>query len=231
MVTLIKRPLEAQVTALHRLYRTGYALTFGERKLIETFERVVVGELAHVLGKNVVAMVAELRAGQPAFAASSPTRPPDPVVDEPTPPVVLKHHTYLGKISSPSGNIVVGEASAPANDTFLARGNPGVWHVYVKDAGEDDGGALVLIHADALGQQDRLHKALVTIANLNVEGWTMAMISAEVRDDAKFQEAMIFPVSPIVQGSGCVVGTGGDGVHRVRGAKLADRFALLVVDF
>ena len=41
----------------------------------------------------------------------------------------------------------------------------------------------------------------------------------------------MFPVSPIVQGSGCVVRTGGDGAHRLRGTKITDRFAVLVVDF
>lgn len=59
----------------------------------------------------------------------------------------------------------------------------------------------------------------------------MAMISAEVRDNEKFQEATMFPVSPIVEGSGCMVTTGGDGAHRLRGTKIADRFAVLVVDF
>jgi hypothetical protein len=88
-----------------------------------------------------------------------------------------------------------------------------------------------LIHADAIGQQAKWLKDLVTIADLNVEGGAMAMISAEVRDNEKFQEATMFPVSPIVEGSGCVVPTGGDGAHRVRGAKGADRFAVLVVDF
>ncbi|MBS1121839.1 MAG: hypothetical protein H6Q90_4067, partial [Deltaproteobacteria bacterium] len=186
MVTLINRPLEAQVNALHTLYRTTYAPTLGERKLIDTFERVVVGELAHVLGKNVDALVAELRSGQPAFATNSPRRPPDPELAEPKAPIVLKVHTYLGKISSPSGSIVVGEATAPAKDTFLAQGKPGEWHAYMRDPSDHDEGGLLLIHADALGQQDKLLKDLVTIADLNVEGGTMAMISAEVRDNEKF---------------------------------------------
>ena len=246
MVTLIKRPLAVQVNALHTLYRTAYAPTFGERKLIDTIERVVVGELAHVLGKNVDAMIAELRSGHPAFATNppqgpisgtlafatnSPQRPPEPKIAEPKAPIVLKNHTYLGKISSPSGSIVVGEATAPAKDTFLAQGKPGEWHAYVRDSSDDDEGGLVLIHADALGQQAKLLKNLVPIADLNVEGGTMAMISAEVRDSETFQEATMFPVSPIVQGSGCMVTTGGDGPHRLRGTKIADRFAALVVDF
>ncbi len=231
MVTLIKRPLEVQVNALHTLYRTAYAPSFGERKLIDTFERVVVGELAHVLGKNVDAMIAELRSGHPAFAANSPKRPPEPEIAEPKAPIALKNHTYLGKMSSPSGSIVVGEATAPAKDTFLAQGKPGDWHAYVRDSSDNDEGGLVLIHADAIGQQAKWLKDLVTIAELNVEGGAMAMISAEVRDNEKFQEATMFPVSPIVEGSGCVVPTGGDGAHRVRGAKRADRFAVLVVDF
>jgi len=231
MVTLIKRPLEAQVNALHTLYRTAYAPTLGERKLIDTFERVIVGELAHVLGKNVDAMVVELRSGHPAFATNSPRRPPDPEIAAPKAPIVLGNHTYLGKISSPSGSIVVGEATAPAKDTYVAQGKPGEWHAYVRDPSDNDEGGLLLIHADALGKQDTLLEDLVTIAELDVEGGTMAMISAEVRDNESFQEATMFPVSPIVQGSGCVVRTAGDGAHRLRGTKIADRFAVLVVDF
>lgn len=246
MVTLIKRPLEAQVNVLHTLYRTAYVPTLGERKLINTFERLIVGELAHVLGKNVDALIVELRSGHPAFsrsppqgaisgplafATNSPTRPPDPEIDEPKAPIALKHHTYLGKISSPSGSIVVGEATAPAKNTYLAQGKPGEWHAYVRDPSDDDEGGLLLIHADALGEQDKLLKGLVTVADLNVEGGTMAMISAEVRDNENFQEGTMFPVSPIVQGSGCVVLTGGDGAHRLRGTKIADRFAVLVFDF
>ena len=246
MVTLIKRPLEAQVNVLHTLYRTAYVPTLGERKLINTFERLIVGELAHVLGKNVDALIVELRSGHPAFsrsppqgaisgplafATNSPTRPPDPEIDEPKAPIALKHHTYLGKISSPSGSIVVGEATAPAKNTYLAQGKPGEWHAYVRDPSDDDEGGLLLIHADALGEQDKLLKGLVTVADLNVEGGTMAMISAEVRDNENFQEGTMFPVSPIVQGSGCVVLTGGDGDHRLRGTKIADRFAVLVFDF
>lgn len=230
MVTLTKRPLEAQVSALHTLYRTAYAPTFGERKLIDTFERVIVGELAHVLGKDVDAMVAELRSNHPVFAPNLPTRPPDPEIAEPKAPVLLRNHTYLGKISSPSGSIVVGEAMAPARDTYLAQGKPGDWHAYVKGPSGDDESRLLLIHADALGQQKDLLDALVAVADLDVEGGTMAMINAEVRDNESFQEAAMFPVSPIVQGSGCVVATRGDGAHRLRGTKIADRFAVLVVD-
>jgi RNA polymerase-interacting CarD/CdnL/TRCF family regulator len=231
MVTLLRRPLEAQVHALHTLYRTAYALSFGERKLIDTFERVVVGELAHVLGTHTDAMVAELRARQPAFAPGAPPRPPDPAIAEPTAPVVVKDHSYLGKISSPSGTIVVGEPTAATTDTFVAHGMPGDWHAYVRERSDHDHGGLVLIHADALGAHDDWRNELVAIAELNVEGGTMAMISAEVRDDAAFQEALIFPVTPIVQGRGCLVTTDGDGAHRLRGAQRAGRFTALVVDF
>lgn len=171
MVTLIKRPLEAQVNALHTLYRTAYATTFGERKLIDTFERVIVGELAHVLGKNVDGMIVELRSGHPvfstnppegpisgpaAFATNSPPCPPDPEILEPKAPIALKDHTYLGKISSPSGKIVVGEATAPAKDTYVAEGKPGEWHAYMKEPSDADEGGLLLIHSDALGQQKKL---------------------------------------------------------------------------
>jgi RNA polymerase-interacting CarD/CdnL/TRCF family regulator len=231
MVTLIKRPLEVQVNALHTLYRTAYAPTFGERRLIDTLERVVVGELAHVLGRNVDAMIEEVRSGHPAFATTSRRRPPEPEIAEPKAPIALKNHTYLGKFSSPSGSVVVGEVTAPAKDTFVAQGRPGEWHAFVRVSSNKDEGGLVLIHADALGRQAKLLEDLVTIADLNVQGGTMAMISAEVRDDEKFLEATMFPVSPIVDGSGCMVTTGGDGAHRLRGAKIADRFALLVVDF
>ena len=134
-------------------------------------------------------------------------------------------------MASPSGRIVVGEAPAPAKDTFLAEGTRGAWHAYVKDASDDDEGGLVLIHADALGAHAALFEARVPLANLNVEGGMMAMISAEVRDDETFQEATMFPVSPIVQGRGCVVRTGGDGAHRVSGTRSADRYVLPVVDF
>lgn len=230
MVTLIKRPFEVQVTALHTLYRTAYAPTFDERKLIATIERVVVAELAHVLGTSADALIAELRSGHPAFAPTSPPRPFDPTVVAPKAPVALANHTYLGTLSSPSGRIVVGEATAPVKDTFLAEAVPGAWHAYVRDSSDDDEGGLVLIHAGVLGQHGTLFEELVTIADLNVEGGTMA-ISAEVRDDETLQEATMFPVSPIVQGSGCIVTTGGDGAHRLRGVKRADRFAVLVVDF
>ena len=228
MVTLVKRPLDAQVHALHALYQTPYALTFGERQLIDTIERVVVGELAHVLDKTVDALVAELRVGQPAFAANSPKRPPDPAIAEPVAPVAIKNHVYLGKLSSPSGTIVVGEATAPTKHTFVAEGHAGVWHAYVKNTGDE---RLVLVHADAIAQRTKLLKELLPLASLDVEGGTMAMICAEVRDDESFLEATMFPVSPIVRGSGCVVRTGGDGAHQLSGAKTNERFALLVVDF
>jgi RNA polymerase-interacting CarD/CdnL/TRCF family regulator len=233
MVTLIKRPLEAQVKALHTLYRTPYDLSFDERRLIYTYQRVVVGELAHALGKDLDAMLVELEKGQPAFAPNQPQRPDEPKVAEPKAPMPLNKHEYLGKISAPSGRIVVGEARAPATDTFMAQGKPGDWHAYVKEKGDDDddAGALVLIHADGLGQYAKLSKTCAEITVLNVEGGTMAMISAEVRDDEKFQEATIFPVGPIVQGRGCMVSTGGDGGHRLRGAKIGDQFVALVVDF
>jgi hypothetical protein len=218
------------VNALHTLYRTRYALTLGERKLIDMFEQVIVGELAHVLGKNVDAMVVELRSGHPAFSTSSPERPPDPILAEPPAPMVLENHSYLGKISSSSGRFVVGEMTAPDNDTYAAQGNPGEWHAYVREPSDHDEGELLLIHGDALGKQDTLLHNLVTITELKVAGGTMAMTSAEARHNESFQEAAMFPVDPIVQGRGCVVHAGGDGVHRLRGAKIADRFAVLVVD-
>jgi hypothetical protein len=231
MVTLLKRPLEAQVGALHSLYRTAWALTFGERRLLYTFERVVVGELAHALGRDLDAMLVEIRAGQPAFAPDPPPRPAEPEAPGPKAPLVLKRHNYLGRISAPSGRIVVGEPSARSENTFLAHGRPGDWHAYLKDAG-DDAGALVLIHTDALVHYAKLKKTLTEIALVEVEGGTMAMIAAEARDDEKLQEAMIFPADPIVFGSACTVTTNGDGGHRLRGAKLDNQLLVaLVVDF
>jgi hypothetical protein len=71
MATLVRRPLAQQVRVLHTLYRAPFGLSLPEREFMDSLERVVVGELAHVLGKDLDGeLLPELHARQPAFASA-----------------------------------------------------------------------------------------------------------------------------------------------------------------
>ncbi len=240
--TLVKGSFHDQVRALHRLYRTKFKLSFGERRLIMTFEDAILGELAHVVGGTKDALVAELHGMHPAFLASAPARPPEQPITRPTPkpPIKLAKHEYLGEFTVADGRLVVGEFTESSGDSptdakerssFVSPAVPGTWYAFVQ--GDDEVEALIAVHRDHADNFKKLAKSAAPLSRVIVEGGRMTMLDAAVRDDPKYVDETMFPLftEGLILDRGCHSGTGGDGVDTVRGVLADGKLVFVSVSF
>lgn len=239
---LVKGSLEDQVRALHRLCVSRYALSFGERQLIMTFEDVILSELAHVVGGTKDALVDELHGMHPAFSASAPERPPEQPIARPTPtpPIKLAKHEYLGEFTVADGRLVVGEFTESSGDSppdaeertsFVSPAVPGAWHAFVR--GDDEVEALIAVHRDHADRFKKLAKSAVPLSRVIVNGGRMTFLDAAVRDDPKYVDEAMFPLfgDGLILDRGCHSGTGGDGVDTVRGVLVDGKLVFVSVSF
>lgn len=139
--------------ALSRLYAFAWKPAFGQHRFMDLCEKLLVPVLAHALGRTYDALVEELRAGKPAFAATTP-RPAPPFEEPPAcPPLDLDELeglfplTVTGELSffdSP------GAAERPNDHIARIAVLPGTWHSYARrsDAGEE----LFLVHESRLAE-------------------------------------------------------------------------------
>ena len=113
-------------------------------------EPAIVGELAHVRGEDVDALVSKLHEAHKRFGADAPKRPPEPKETPPVPPVKAKGYEYIGEIAVASEKLTVGEAAARAEDTVTLRARRGSWYAYERGGNDGRPSGLVLVHSDAL---------------------------------------------------------------------------------
>jgi RNA polymerase-interacting CarD/CdnL/TRCF family regulator len=65
--TLVKGTTQDQVFRLRRMYSSPFKPTFGERKLIDTYEELLFSELGHVLGRTTEDLRTEMKSLHPVF--------------------------------------------------------------------------------------------------------------------------------------------------------------------
>ncbi|MBN2360302.1 MAG: hypothetical protein JXR83_12690 [Deltaproteobacteria bacterium] len=240
--TLVRGSFEEQVRGLQRWYLTRFRLSFGERKLIGTFETATVDELAHVLGLDKQALIDELHGSCPGFAENAPVRPSEPPLERPTPksPIELNEHEYLGEFQVTGGLIVVGEwtqstgnqrADAKERSSFLAPALNGTWHAFIK--GGDDANGLVAVHGDHVQKFKKVAQEARELSRVVVEGGGMTMVDGAVRDDSAYIDEAMFPLFTVglIHDRGCHCRTGGDGVFAVSGVRKGSDLIFVEVNF
>lgn len=139
--------------ALSRLYAFAWKPAFGQHRFMDLCEKLLVPVLAHALGREYDALVEELRAGKPAFAATTPR--PAPPFDEPPacPPLDLDELEGLFPLTV-TGELAFfdtpGAPERPNDHVARIAVLPGTWHSYARRA--DGGEELFLLHESRLAE-------------------------------------------------------------------------------
>lgn len=226
--TLARGPQSARVEHLHSLYRSPFAPTFAERKMIFAYEDAVLPELASSLGRSVDLLRETLHAIHPVFRKDAPQRPDEPPADPhfPAPPFEIPGFTYLGSFTV-DRELVVGEPGATLSHadqppdiderhSVRVEVRPGHWLAFKQ---EEDGSplGLVAVHEREGGKLLTLLHDSRDIAGVIIEGGRVAMLDAAVRTEAEFVDEMEFPLfaEGLIKERGATCTTGGDGVFPV----------------
>lgn len=250
MKVLVKGPDEARVRALQQLYASPFKLSFGERRLISVFEDAIVEEIAHVIERPAPSLVEELHALHSttgAFSTTAAPRPPDPPPPPPPQaPIEIPDHDFLGAFSLRGDRLVIGDPAyvgssnderdpTPAAANVLVAAAAGEWLAYERhDDEEGVVAALVAIHRDAAERWGSLLDSIVEVGDVWVDGGTMAILDASVRDEELYRDAMQFRSDDggLIEDRGCLCTSGGgDGVYPVVATMEQGRAVVVMVRF
>ena len=244
--TMVKGTSREQLAHLRTMYNSPYKPSFGERQMIDTYESLLFSELAHVLGKQVDELRAEMKSTSPVFSPNAETRPPDPERREPAPEgPKIRGYDLLGSFEVEQG-LVVGEpgrvgvvADEEPGLNFRVAAASGKWYGYVAED-EEMGrvGILIAIHSSKLGVLakrglTKLRKRAEVAAEVRVDGGQMAILDQAVRDQERYDEEMAFRTRiGTVLNRGCTSESGfGDGLYPVSVVMESDEAIYVHVDF
>jgi len=248
MRTLTRGHREAQAFRLRTLYASPFSPSFGERKLIELFEQVLLTELAHVLERPVAELRAEVRAPHAVFAPTAPPRPPGPErPPEPPQGPVVPGHALVGRFQVDSGLVVADPlfisslGDAPEGKNCRLRALAGPWYGYTVEV-EDGTGVLLAAHASKVEVKPSFFRrnplaaleARATRAGLvEVQSGQLAILDQSVRNEQRVSDELLFrTIHGIVLGRGCTSGScSGDGVYPVSTVEEAGQAVFVLVDF
>lgn len=177
---------------LRDLYGAPHPLPPAGRHHLRRVEDAVLGELAHATERPFADLRYESRAGKPAFACVAPVRH----VEAPPPPAAMPAGwSYAGGFHL-FGALTVGELpSADSVGRALGDGlfeaidldaKPGIWHVLERR--DDESGEYAAVHADYVGPFGALRLRARSVASVNIEGGSVHLVDAEIRDDDAFQQ-------------------------------------------
>ena len=237
-----------RVTALRRLYRSPYALSWAEKVVVFSLEEELLQEIALVLGIPASGIVERIRAVHPSFGAAAPERPWEPPpwhVGEV--PSALAHLEVVGRFVVRTGRIVVGDPyTLRARDEGIvgphdARGcvslsarNGTWWAATARDPASGREATLVVVHESLLATLDDTMRRAEHVANLMVDEAQMAVVDAALRDESAMEDAISFrpALEGILLDAGCHVHTGfGDGVYPLLVAAEGSQTGLVAVSF
>jgi hypothetical protein len=137
------------------LYASPYKPTFGDQRMLTSFESVLLPMIAHALGRGESEVREQVRAGKPVFAATA-ERPPVPRANVAPDAAPLEALEALYELDL-DGEIWIGERPDwhDVADNGLARLSvaAGRWHSYRRLHEEDDEPVeLLLVHESALAR-------------------------------------------------------------------------------
>lgn len=198
---------------LQRLYRLP-SPSAAEERMISVLEEKLFPLLAAATASSVASLRAELHHGQPAFGAVAPGRAELPLPEAPG----RRGWAPLGAFRVFGGLLVAGEGFTSDCDareqTDGSRANvrvparDGVWFAYQREKGVERCG--LAVHESVSGPLPEAR----AVGVVWVEGGTVPVLDAEVRDDAAFCRES--ERSDVVLGRGCVFSLGGDGNTEIR---------------
>ncbi len=218
-------------TALHHLYAMRAHLNATVKERIVQLEEALLGELALALELGIGSLRAQLRRGTPAFGKVAVHRQVEP----PPPPPSIPSGWSPAAAFHLFGTLAIGEYPRSSTDkrsygkgvrhTLKARGALGIWYAFVQES--DASWRYAVVSAAHLAEFASLLEATKALGRVNVEGGTIHVVDAEIRDDEAF-------LRELEHGEGShrafVANTGGDGVFPVRCTRVGGKAALIVLD-
>lgn len=245
--SLAKGTLQEQVQHLHKMYRSPYKPTFGEIRMLDVYECLILDELGHVLSQPADDLRAQMRLVHPVFAEGASPRPPEPesLEAEPAGPAI-KGYELLGTFEVEEGIVVAdpirvstrADAELGLNVRLGARS--GKWYGYALED-EDTGriGVLIAVHSSKIprlaerSDLTELGTKAAAVASVRVDSGQMAILDQKVRNDERYEDEMLFRTGfGTVLDRGCTSESGfGDGTYPVSVVKDGDQAVYVDVDF
>ncbi|MEM9694159.1 MAG: hypothetical protein AAGA56_16540 [Myxococcota bacterium] len=245
MRTMVKGTTQEQLTRLRIMYNSPFKPSFGERRMIHLYETLLFSELAHVLGREVDDLRAEMKT-RPVFRTEAKDRPLEPERPEPEPEGrKIGGYELLGSFEVEAGLVVadpirVGtSADEEPGFNFRVAAASGKWFGYVA---EDDEmgriGILIAVHSSKLAMMTKrglseLRKRATVSAKVRVDGGQIAVLDQAVRDEENYEDEMLFRTRMgTVLGRGCTSESGfGDGTYPVSVVMESEKAVYVHADF
>ena len=248
--TLVKGTTQDQVFCLRRMYSSPFKPSFGERKLITTYEALLFSELGHVLGRTTEDLRAEMKALHPVFSTTASERPPEPKRPETKPEgPSLSGFDLLGSFEVEGDLIIAAPVYLPSHADQRSGANyrvaalPGKWYAYAaKDEEMERTVVLVAIHASRAETKPSLfrrepltalRKKASIVSNVRVNGGHLVILDQVVRDEERFADELSFRTRyGIVLNRGCTTESGlGDGTYPLSVVMEREQAVYLQVNF
>jgi RNA polymerase-interacting CarD/CdnL/TRCF family regulator len=187
---------DEQVTALAHVYAEPHRPDDAELETLARFERLVLGELACVLGMDRPALAAQVRAGRPRFAPDAPA-----AADAPAPadvgPALPAGFRWISTFQVAQALQITDLTSS----TVSLPARPGPWHAAWRDA--DDAPALVVVSAAAVATLPRSRDDIDRV--IRVDGgrdFALAVLDAGALQSSLVSNALIEGAHADVMGRG-----------------------------